>query len=182
MYSPHSPFMLDKNKILEHLNLKEGMIVADFGCGGLGYLTFPVSARIGRNGLIYAIDILKTNLSCIESKIKSDRVENIKTVLADIEQRHTLDIADEALDRILLVNTLFQINNHNSVFEIAVRLLKPSGQILVIDWQKKEHAFGPPSHHKIEKNNILKLSDKHQLKIVNDFEAGAHHYGIIFSK
>ncbi len=173
---------MNKNKILQHLNLKKGMIIADLGCGGLGYLTFPISVHVGKNGLVYAVDILKSNLNCLDSKIKSGYISNIKTVWADIEKHHTLGINDGSLDRVLLVNTLFQIKEHDSVLEIAARLLNQSGQILIVDWHKKEHVFGPPIHHRLEKQTIIDLSKKHNLKIINEFDASDHHYGIVFSK
>ena len=70
---------MNPNKIVENLNIKSGMIVADFGCGA-GYFTIPIAKAIKNSGKIYAIDVLSGALENVLSKAKLYDLLNIKTV------------------------------------------------------------------------------------------------------
>ena len=52
---------MNPDKIVAELNIKSGMIVADFGCGA-GYFTIPIAKIIKNSGKIYAIDVLNETL------------------------------------------------------------------------------------------------------------------------
>ena len=75
---------MNPDKIVEELNIRNGMAVADFGCGA-GYFTIPIARIIKNSGIIYAIDVLTSALEDVLSKAKLYGLLNIKTVRANIE-------------------------------------------------------------------------------------------------
>ena len=62
--------LLDAGKILQEvLEIQPGQIVADLGAGG-GMFTIQTARLVGDRGQVYAVDIMKSSLSDIESKAR----------------------------------------------------------------------------------------------------------------
>ena len=105
---------MNPDKIVGKLNIKSGMIVADFGCGA-GYFTIPIAKIIKNSGKIYAIDVLNEALESVLSKAKLYDLLNVKTVRANIEVIGGSKIESNSVDLIILANILFQCNDYDSV-------------------------------------------------------------------
>jgi ubiquinone/menaquinone biosynthesis C-methylase UbiE len=169
---------MNPDKIVEELNMRSGMIVADFGCGS-GYFTIPIAKIIKNSGKIYAIDVLNEALENVLSKAKLYDLLNIKTVRANIETVGGSKIKDGSVDLAILANVLFQCNDHNSVLIEAKRILKSDGKIVIIDWIPKEVPLGPKYEHCLNEEDIKKLSIKNGLKVTKKIDAGSQHYGMV---
>jgi len=169
---------MNPDKIVEELNIKSGMIVADFGCGA-GYFTIPIAKKIKNSGKIYAIDVLNESLENVLSKAKLYDLLNVKTVRANIETIGGSKIDSASVDLVILANILFQCNDHNSVLTETKRILKDSGSIVIIDWIPRKVPLGPKYEHCLSEENIKKLSIKNGLKVIRKIDAGNQHYGMV---
>ncbi len=174
--------LMDSKKVLEKIGLKEGDIVADLGCGGKGYFSLQAAKLVGNRGVVFAVDILKSVLKNVESEAKAEGIYNIKTLWANLEIGGTTKIRSESLDFSLLINILFQINNHFEVIKEATRLIKKEGKLVVIDWKKTNSFFGPPVEMRISPEKVENFANQLGLKKDFAFEAGRFHYGIVFVK
>lgn len=154
------------------------MIAADFGSGSGGWV-IPLAKEL-EEGRVYAIDILQEPLSALRSRGQHEKVLNIQTVRADIENKGVIAIPDGFIDLVLMTNFLFQIGNKKNVFAEAKRILKKGGKVLVVDW--KEEASLGPEEGRVSENEVKKLAEETGLALGSEFEAGLHHYGLIFEK
>src|SRR4030042_602922 len=111
---------LNPEEVLKQLKLKEGMTAADFGCGSGGWV-IPLAKKI-EGGKVYAIDILEEPLSALRAKIKLEKIINVETILAFIEQG--VDIFEGSCDLVLMTNLLFEAEDKKKVLEEGKRLLK----------------------------------------------------------
>ena len=169
---------MNPDKIVEKLNIKSGMIVADFGCGA-GYFTVPIAKIIKNSGKVYAIDVLKESLENVLGKAKLYDLLNIETVRSNIEIAGGSKIKSASVDLVILANILFQCNDHDSVLIEAKRILKNDGSIVVVDWIPKKVPLGPKYEHCLSEESVKKLSIKNGLKVVKKIDAGSQHYGMI---
>ena len=169
---------MNPDKIVEELNIKSGMIVADFGCGA-GYFTIPIAKIIKNSGKIYAIDVLNEVLENVLSKAKLYDLLNIKTVRANIEVVGGSKIEGGSVDLVVLANVLFQCSGYDSVLTEAKRILKGDGSIIIIDWITKKVPLGTKYEHCLSEEDIKKLSIKNGLKVVKKVDAGSQHYGMV---
>lgn len=161
--------------IIKDLPIKEGMVVCDFGSGAGGWV-IPISKKLS-SGVVYAIDILDTAISALNSKIAAEKLFNIKPMLGNVEKG--VKIKDGYVDLVLITNLLFQVDNIETVLREAYRILKPGGLILVVDW-KKDAALGPAK--KILTEDVKAVADKIGLKYEKIFNAGNFHWGLLFKK
>ncbi len=172
--------MLDIDVILQHLDLEHGISVADLGCGGCGHFLFPISAKVGNSGKVYGIDILKPNLSALRGKINTQRASNIELLHGDIEQYKTLYLEPQTIDRVLLVNTLFQMKSLGDVLRTIAYLLHPLGKLVVVDWDTNiKHQLSSAVASKHTQADLKMQAAKHGLKELQVFNPSKYHYGTI---
>lgn len=175
-------YLLDPNLILEKAQIKEGEKVADLGCGAAGHFIFPAARTVGRKGNVYAVDILKTVLSNIDKTAKDEALDNISTVWSDVEVFKATDIETNSLDAVLVINTLYQSSQRAQFLKEATRMLKKNGRIVIVEWKPTSTSLGPPADNRVDKNSLKTGVQQMGLTLEEEFEAGEHHYGILFIK
>jgi len=168
-----------KKNILE-LGLMPGMKVVDLGAGS-GFYTIEVAKAVGSGGRVYAIDVQQELLDKIKRTATNLSLYNIEIIWGNIEKIGGTKVREAIADRVILSNILFQIspeNRDNLALEIK-RIIKPGGKLLVIDWDS-----GSPLSPKslVPQMFAEGIFEKAGFSIEKKFDAGDHHYGIIFKK
>jgi len=174
--------LLDAKLILGRSGIKEGMKVADLGCGASGHFVFPSARIVGKKGIVYAVDIMKTILQTIEKRAKLENMQNVRTVWSDLEIFGATKIEAGSLDTAYLINTLYQSKKRMEIIREAARLLKKSGKLIVVEWKSTASPFGPSVEDRVDKELLKTGSAKLGFSIEEEFEAGEYHYGVIFGK
>lgn len=173
---------LIKVNIFEKVGLAQGMNVGDLGCGNLGYFSVPAAKIIGKKGTVYAVDILKSVLQSVEQIAIAEGLENLKTVWSNLEIVGATKIPAESLDLTMLHNMLFQSTDDQKVFMESYRLTKAGSKLVVIDWKMISTPFGPELTKRIKKEDAIKFAETAGFKLLEEFEAGPYHFGLIFIK
>jgi ubiquinone/menaquinone biosynthesis C-methylase UbiE len=174
--------LLNIELILSQLERKEEMIVADLGCGNYGFFVFPLAQLVGKSGKVYAVDILKSSLEEIKRKARLENLNQVETVWSNLEKVGSTKISTDSVDVVFLINTLFQADKTIDMLKEATRLLKPSGELIIVDWSEEEASFGPPLTQRVKKDKLKNALVKLGLKLKIEFIPGAYHYGLIFKK
>lgn len=115
--------------IIEHLDLKQGMVVTDIGCGP-GRLTIPLSQKVGAGGRVVALDIQQKMLDKVQAKSKKLGLENITFLHAGIGAGK---LAPSMFDRVILVTVLGEIPNQKEALEEIFKSLKPGGILSITE-------------------------------------------------
>lgn len=172
------PDFLSVDEVLGNIDLREDMWGAEFGCGSA---MFAISlAKKLKKGKVYALDIQEEKLSALKGKMAMEKVKNITTILCDLEAPRGSALPDNALDIVLIPNVLFQAENKYAMIEESKRVLKPGGQLLVVDWAKE----GPysPKEGMVSPDAMKSIAVSLGLALAKEFSAGDYHYGLLFDK
>ncbi len=172
---------INPRAVITELEIIPGMSVADFGCG-TGYFTFPLAEKVKQTGRVYALDILTDKLEAIESQAKLLGLSNLITKRVNLEVINGSKLEENSLDWVFLVNMLFQNKNKEVIIQEAMRVLKPGGKILIIEWDEKDASFGPDRTLRISRNKISELAQNSGLSMVKEIKISDFHFGIIFEK
>jgi ubiquinone/menaquinone biosynthesis C-methylase UbiE len=175
--------LINPEEILNRAGVKSGMKIADLGCGGAGHFIIPAAHKVGSQGMAYAVDILKSVLRSVISRARLEGVNNVKLVWSNLEIPGATKIPDQSLDVALLINILFQSKQHENIIKEAQRLIQKQGKLVVIDWKPNAIAtFGPPPIDRTKPDKIKQIAQKLGLKLIEEFDAGTYHFGLIFEK
>lgn len=171
----HMAFLTPEHLVKE-LYLQPGNRVADIG-SGTGVYTIALSGEVGETGQVYAVDVHRESLHTLRGVLDKRGIFNVDMIWADVEKR--IPIESYSLDAVVLSNVLFQLENCDEALKHIAMLIKPEGQLLVVDWSKSHGGIGPHPSHVIAEEKAENLVQKHGFRIVKRLPAGEYHYAFI---
>lgn len=132
-------------RVVEALELKPGMHVADLGSGS-GLFTRPIARAVAPDGVAYAVDIDKALLNIVERSAKEAGIDNLVTVHATAADSRL----PKPVDLIFVCDTLHHIENQSAYLKRLRQHLKPGGRIAVIDFSDRWPAGHEPMRYSLE--------------------------------
>jgi len=161
---------------LGRLGLADGQKVVDLGAGS-GFYTIEAARKVGANGRVYAVDVQKDLMERLRALGTSQGLHNIEVVWGNIEKVGGTKLRDGIADRAIVSNVLFQVAQPDDFVLEVKRLLKPGGKVLVVDWSGLS-PLGPKTY--VPAMKAQTLFEKNGFMLDQSFEAGDHHYGMVF--
>lgn len=178
---PGPDAFLDTQRIVSALALRPGMHVADLGSGS-GFFTIAMARAVGKEGSSAGVDVRQEPLDELQAKANAAGLGNVRPIRADLEVIGGTALPDNSQDVALLANTLFQSEKKAQMIQEAVRMTKPGGRVVIIEWKKGSGGFGPPDAMRTPEEEMKSLAQGQGLVFESALDAGALYYGQIFSK
>ncbi len=163
---------------LAKLGLVDGQKIVDLGAGS-GFYSIEAAKKVGSSGRVYAIDVQKNLLERLRSVASNQGIRNIEVIWGNAEKIGGTKLREAIADRVVASNVLFQIEKPDEFCLEIKRILKPGGKVLVVDWSGVT-MLSPKVI--VSEMNARTLFEKNGFKLVDSFNAGDHHYGLIFTR
>ena len=163
---------------LLHLDIKPGMTACEFGCGS-AHFTLTLAKKL-RGGRVYALDIQEEKLSALKNVSTSKKHHNVVTMLSDLEAPGGSGLKSNSLDIVVIPNLLFQSEKKYAIIKEAYRILKKTGQCLVLEWLDKNHLVS--QERLIHPDQIKTMAETLHFSLKKEFAAGDYHYGLVLIK
>ncbi len=116
-------------RIIETLNPKEGMTVADIGSGG-GYFSLAFAQKVGSGGKVYAVDRKPEYLDFVNGSAKAAGLKNIATAVA---RSDGVPLPEATMDLVFARNVFHHLKDPERYFHAVRKVLKPGGRVVIID-------------------------------------------------
>jgi ubiquinone/menaquinone biosynthesis C-methylase UbiE len=168
--------------ILSKIGIEEKQKTAELGCGNFGFFVFPLAEKVGREGKVYAVDILKPTLEEINKVSKTNGLKQIETIWSNLEIFNGTKIPSTSLDRALLINVLHESEKKVEIIREAVRLIKHGGRLLIIEWSENDAPIGPAPERRVKLQSLKDALPRLGLSLKEEFIAGPYHYGLVLNK
>jgi ubiquinone/menaquinone biosynthesis C-methylase UbiE len=165
------------HEVLSALNLKPGEVIADIGAG-TGYFTFRLAHHVGDKGRVYAVDVSPDMVRHVNRRIRDSKTTNVVTLLADPDDPL---LADQSVNRFFICDVWHHVENQTKYLALMKKILKPGGEIVMIDFHKKELPFGPPLKMKIAREDLIKQIEGNGFKLAKEHTFLAHQYFLVFT-
>ncbi len=160
------------------MQIEPGMTVVDFGSGSGAYV-LAIAECLAHSGRVYAVDVQQDLLRRTKNEAHKRGYKNVETVWSDLERSHGSKLADNLADRVVISNLLFQVEHKDVVLQEAYRILRPNGILAVVDWSESFGGMGPHKNDVVTKEKAIKMIKHVGFESLTDFDAGAHHYGLL---
>ncbi len=167
---------LTPDHLVKELNLKAGDRVADIGCG-TGAYTVALAREVGDSGQVYAVDVHREVLHSLASSLEKQSLLNVEIIWADIEK--SIPIDSYSLDAVVISNVLFQLENIDEALSHISKIIKPEGQLLVVDWSNSHGGVGPKPNDVVNESKAEELVKRNGFRILKRLPAGDYHYAFL---
>ena len=164
-------------EVVRALALREGEVVADIG-SGTGYFTLRFARAVGETGRVFAVDVSPDMIRHLNRRLRDQGVRNVVTVLAD---PHDPLLPDDSVDRFVIVNTWHHIGNRPAYLEKLKGMLRPGGQVVHIDFLKRDAPVGPPTSEKIARGDLVEEMEAAGFRLSAEHDFLPHQYFLVFA-
>lgn len=163
------------HEVITALDLKPGEAIADIGAGS-GYFSFRFAHHVGP-GRVYAVDISPEMILHMNRRIRDLAITNITTVLAQPDDPL---LADGSLDRVFICDVWHHVENQKEYLAKVKKMLKPGGQLVMIDFQKRELPVGPPLEMKIAREDLVRQLERAGFQLSKEHTFLPYQYFLVF--
>jgi ubiquinone/menaquinone biosynthesis C-methylase UbiE len=164
-------------EVLKTLGIKQGEAIADIGAGS-GYFAFRFARQVGDSGRVYAVDINSDMILFMNRKIRDLKLRNVLTVLSAPDDPL---LVDDSVNRFFICNTWHHVQNRPNYLTLMKKILKPGGQIIVLDYHKKELPVGPPPEMKMAREDVIKEMESGGFKLAQEHTFLPYQYFLVFT-
>jgi ubiquinone/menaquinone biosynthesis C-methylase UbiE len=165
------------HEVLTALNIKPGEVIADIGAGS-GYFTFRLAHFVGDKGKVYAVDVSPDMIRHVNRRIRETKTTNVVTILADNDDPL---LADKSVNRFFICDVWHHVGNQTKYLSLMKKMLKPGGEVVMIDFHKKELPFGPPMQMKIAREDLIKQMETNGFRLSKEHTFLPHQYFLVFA-
>ena len=156
---------LDPDVMWDALGSPSPRTIVDIGAGtGLFARRF---ARLAPEAVVFAADTEPRMLAWMAGHRDPEVDARLRPVLAE---ETAVPLPDGSTDLVVMVNLHHELADPEATYRESLRLLRPGGQLLVVDWARTEMVGGPPQHVRATSDEIVAM-----LAVAGFSEARAHH-------
>jgi len=124
----------ERKRIVDTLPLAEGERIADIGAG-TGLFTWPMAARVGASGKVYAIEISKKFAARLREQA---RERELGQVLVTEGGERSIGLPPASIDLAFLCDTYHHFEYPTAMLASIHAALRPGGELVVIDFERIE--------------------------------------------
>ena len=165
------------HEVMRALGLKAGEVIADIGAGS-GYFTFRLTHHVGDRGKVYAVDVSPDMIRHINRRIRELKATNVVSILADPDDPL---LPEGSVDRFFFSDSWHHIDNQTQYLSLMKKMLKPGGEIVMIDFHKKDLPVGPPMQMKIAREDLIKQMESNGFRLMKEHTFLPYQYFLVFA-
>ncbi len=140
------------DEVIAAMGVTDGALVADVGAG-TGYFSARLAKRFPKSK-VYAADVEADMVRYLGDRAKKEGLSNLVPVLSTADDAKL----PEAVDVILIVDTIHHIEHREAYFAKLRAALRPGGKIVVVDFLE-EATMGPPKEHRLPAARVTKEAE-----------------------
>jgi ubiquinone/menaquinone biosynthesis C-methylase UbiE len=163
------------HEVMAALAVQEGEAIADIGAGS-GYFTMRLAQHVGPTGRVYAVDVDPDMIRHLHARVRDAGVLNVVPILA----RPDDPLLPQRVDRFVIVDVWHHVEDRPGYLARMKKLLKPGGQIVMIDFHKRDLPVGPPASMKIAREDLLKEMQVNGFELVKEHAFLPYQYFLVF--
>lgn len=151
---PTSYWMHDPDTVFRELDLKDGEVFLDLGCGPGDY-SLHAARLVGERGHVYAVDREEDRLDTLRNRAREAGLTNLDVISGNICD--PLPIGNSTIDVCLLSTVLHCLDRDSGyapLFREIRRVMKPGGRLCIIECKKEEMPFGPPLSMRVSAEDL----------------------------
>ena len=149
------------SRLVEALDLKEGMVVADVGAGS-GVISMLMAPKVGRTGKVLALDIQQEMLDAIAAKCKEQKVDNVELIRCT---RTSIRLKRATVDLAIMVDVYHELEFPYEVLKELSASLKPGGRVAFVEYRKEDPRVPIKEVHKMSAEQVKREATLPEMRL-----------------
>ena len=156
-------------ELVEAMNLRPGMKVADVGTG-VGYMLPYLSHAVGPTGQVFGEDIAQDFIDKARVLSSTTGLKNVKFVLGN---DHDPNLPGGILDAVLVLDAYHHFDFPQEMLKGIRESLISDGKLYIVDYYKRPNAMGAGSgdralqHIRLDQDDVIKEVEDNGFKLVS---------------
>ncbi|MBT5709384.1 class I SAM-dependent methyltransferase [Verrucomicrobia bacterium] len=142
-------------KLIKALKVTKGMKIADIGAGS-GYFSRRLARSIGKDGLVYAVDIQPEMLEILGANMKKAGLENFRPILGGEKDPK---LPDESVDLVLMVDVYHEFSYPHEMMTAIYKALKPGGRVAFVEYRGEDSWVPIKPLHKMTQAQVKREAE-----------------------
>ncbi|MEY5009376.1 MAG: hypothetical protein RLZZ253_515 [Verrucomicrobiota bacterium] len=147
------------DRLLDALDLKPGMHVADIGAGS-GFFTWRMARKVVPEGRVYAVDIQQEMLDLLMKNMAKRRVDSAVTPILGTVTNPKLPA--QSCDLMLLVDVYHEFDHPYEMIASLVPALRPGGRLVLVEYRLEDPNVPIKLVHKMSEQQVRREIGLHQ--------------------
>lgn len=159
--------LIDPGKVFAELRLQPNTVFLDVACG-VGNYALAAAGIIGPKGAIHAVDLWQEGIETLRQRADEMGLNRVHAEVGDVSRR--LPVEDNSVDVVLMATVLHDLvvdGTADGTLREIVRVLKSTGRLVIIEFDKIDSEPGPPK--------AIRLSPGEVEEIVSPYGFGEEH-------
>ena len=165
------------DEIVRALDLRTGAWVADLGAG-TGYFSRRLATAVGAGGVVFAVEIEPNLVAHLRERAERERTPNVIPLLASTSNPR---LPPASCDAVLIVDTYHHIDDRLAYMRSLRRVLRPTGRVAIVDWEKRPLPVGPEMEHKLDRAVVVDEMTRSGFRLVAEPHVLPYQYLLIFA-
>jgi len=123
------------------------------------------------------VDVSPDMIRHINRRIRELKATNVVSILADPDDPL---LPDASVNRFFFSDSWHHIDNQTKYLSLMKKMLKASGEMVMIDFHKKELPVGPPIQMKIAREDLIKQIGTNGFRLTKEHTFLPYQYFLVF--
>ncbi|MGA0406919.1 MAG: class I SAM-dependent methyltransferase [Limisphaerales bacterium] len=164
--------------LVESLGIKPGQVVADIGAGS-GYFTRRLSAKVGKEGKVMAVDIQREMLDILRRNLSSMGITNVNMILGS---ETSPNLPPASVDLVLMVDVYHEFSFPHEMMTNLREALKPDGQVVWVEYRLEDPSVPIKRLHKMSRQQVHKEAQYQGFEFVRSYENLPRQHVLFYKK
>ena len=162
--------------VCSRLSLKNPDVLVEIGAG-TAFFSVAFHQHLNAS-TTYACDLSATMISWMEDNItpQYSRIIPVKS------EESSVPLNNEVADLVFMINLHHELEDQSLVVQEAFRLLKPEGEIFIVDWKKEEMPQGPPVEIRCMPEQVETQLEKSGFLQIRSYDDMPKHFLVVGKK
>lgn len=168
----------DPAKIVLRLGLRRGHSFLDVGSGP-GFFALEAARIVGQEGHVVCVDSDPAAANMCSENLARAGFSNFSVLASRIED---VELSPTSFDVALVADVLHDFEDPLKVLRKVFHTLRIGGVLGVVDWKKRETAFGPPLEIRLSYQECVGLLVGAGFRVVEKDDSLPYHYLVVAKK
>ena len=112
----------------------------------------------------------------VHTRVRDMGLLNVSPILAPPDD----PLLPEPVDRFLIVDVWHHVEDQPGYLAKMKENLKPGGQVIMIDFHKRDLPVGPPAEMKIAREDLIRQMETHGFRVAKEHTFLPYQYFLVF--